>query len=134
MLFDGLVNRCGSTPSGSPCYALKKGKLALPRVVYLWPYGPQFAFFLMFVESALINSCCETTLLLTADPEYPLLPLYKLSQIFATRFDAELVGIGDTFTTCDDPKRLPGLVSKRTTLVWCWCFVLLFVVARKTIT
>lgn len=41
----------------------------------------------------------------------------KSAKIFATRFDAELVGVGDTFTTCDDPDSLPGLVVETPTNV-----------------
>ncbi|CBJ32744.1 conserved unknown protein [Ectocarpus siliculosus] len=34
----------------------------------------------------------------------------KSAKIFATRFDAELVGVGETFTTLDSPESLAGLV------------------------
>lgn len=61
-------------------------------------------------------------------------------QIFATRFDAELVGVGDTFTTCDDPENLAGLVSDKLVFIVVaidkftpcgWCAVFVFRCCKK---
>jgi septum formation inhibitor MinC len=39
------------------------------------------------------------------------------ARIFAGRFNAELVAIGDVFTTCDQPNDLPGVVTNAPTSV-----------------
>jgi len=39
------------------------------------------------------------------------------ARIFAGRFNAELVAIGDVFTTCDQPNDLPGAVPNAPTSI-----------------